>query len=58
MIADSVGKDSADVLMIMMIYAIILSGYFRYLNLNKQTPKIILATRDHFAVTYQGILQS
>ena len=58
--AMSKGKDSADTLMIMAIYAIITSGYYRYVSSFNEVrkPKITLLTKDHFADTYQEILKN
>jgi hypothetical protein len=60
MVSMSKGKDSADTLMIMIIYAIITSGYYRYASSNGEIkkPKITLFTKDHFADTYQEILRN
>lgn len=60
MVAMSKGKDSADTLMIMVIYAIITSGYYQYASCcgEMKKPKITLFTKDHFAETYQEILKN
>ena len=57
-LANSQGKDSADILMVMIVYAIITSGYFRFCRkYQKQVKqKIILVSKDHFADTFKGIL--
>jgi hypothetical protein len=55
LVSMSKGKDSADTLMIMAIYAIINSGYYQYVSSlgEEKRPKISLLTKDHFAETYR-----